>query len=112
VLNLVYVGFGGFLGASLRYLISLVLHKSIFATLLANILGCFLIGIVLTKVENQPLKLFLATGFLGGLTTFSTFSFETFRLLENGMFFKATAYSLGSLLMGFLALFVGMSFIK
>jgi len=106
------VGLGGFIGASLRYLLSLALKKSVLATFFANIIGCFFIGIVLTKIENQSLKLFLATGLLGGLTTFSIFSFETFKLIESAMFFKAALYSLGSVFAGLLALFLGMSLFK
>ena len=112
MINIIYVGLGGFIGASSRYLISIAFTKSEFATFLANVIGCFLIGIILTKVENQALKLFLVTGFLGGLTTFSTFSLETFRLIENGMFFKAAIYSFGSLSVGLFALFLGLSFFK
>ncbi len=112
MLNVIYVSLGGFIGAGFRYLLSLALNKSILATLFANIIGCFFIGIFITKIENQSLKLFLATGLLGGLTTFSTFSFETFELLESGMFFKAFFYSIGSVLTGLLALFIGMSLFK
>ena len=112
MINVIYVGLGGFMGACARYLISNAFTKSELATFVANIIGCFLIGIIFTKVENQALKLFLVTGFLGGLTTFSTFSFETFKLLENGMFFKATVYSLGSLFVGLFALFIGVSIFK
>ena len=67
-----------------------------YGTFAANILGSLLIGIVLgLAAKNDSLSpnqtLFLATGFCGGFTTFSTFSVETLTLLENGLWLKAAA---------------------
>ena len=94
MMNIVFVGLGGFIGASTRYLISLYASKLFtskipIGTLTFNILGSLIIGIVLeltlkTSLISPHMKLFLTTGFLGGLTTFSTFSYETMELIEKG----------------------------
>ena len=94
MMNIVFVGLGGFIGASTRYLISLYASKLFtskipIGTLTVNILGSLIIGIVMeltlkTSLISPHMKLFLTTGFLGGLTTFSTFSYETMDLIEKG----------------------------
>ena len=94
MMNIVFVGLGGFIGASTRYLISLYASKIFtskipIGTLSVNILGSLIIGIVMeltlkTSLISPHMKLFLTTGFLGGLTTFSTFSYETMELIEKG----------------------------
>ena len=81
------VGLGGFLGASLRYLISIFAAKNFggnfpYGTLIANILGALLIGFIMefsmdSALISSNMKLFLTTGIMGGLTTFSTFSMLT-----------------------------------
>lgn len=91
-----YVGIGGFIGASLRYLTSLVILKCFkyefpVATLIINVVGAVLIGLIMylslkSNAISLNLKLFLTTGILGGLTTFSTFSFETVSLFQNGRY--------------------------
>ena len=94
MMNIVFVGLGGFIGASTRYLISLYASKLFtskipIGTLTVNILGSLIIGIVMeltlkTSLISPHMKLFLTTGFLGGLTTFSTFSYEAMELIEKG----------------------------
>lgn len=95
MLNFLTVGLGGFLGACLRYGLTL-LHKAIWpdmhfpiGTLLANLIGCAAIGLVgallFQRHSVSPhVALFLITGLLGGLTTFSSFSFETILMFRNG----------------------------
>ncbi|MDI6605395.1 fluoride efflux transporter CrcB [Aceticella autotrophica] len=97
--NVFYVGIGGFLGASLRYIISLQLSKWFnsnipIGTLTVNVIGGLLIGLIMeisltTDLIPSNLRLFLTTGILGGLTTFSTFSYETIGLFYEGSYLFA-----------------------
>lgn len=99
--KVIIVGIGGFLGAASRYLVSQYCTKWFgnqfpYGTLVVNIIGALLIGIILevfttTNLISENMKLFLTTGILGGLTTFSTFSYETISL------FYASRYSLAIL---------------
>ncbi|MFO7924602.1 MAG: fluoride efflux transporter CrcB [Bacteroidales bacterium] len=90
------IGTGSFIGGVLRYLLSQLVQTKFlstfpFGTLTVNIIGCFLIGLVfgLTDRGNltQEWRLFLATGVLGGFTTFSAFSIESLSLFRDGQFF-------------------------
>jgi len=112
---LVFVG-GGF-GSVARYVIGKWLNNlenSIpYGTLLSNVLGSLLIGIILGylgKTGNmfQSQSLLLATGFCGGFTTFSAFAYENHLFLKNGDYFSFLSYSFGSLIIGILAVFFGL----
>lgn len=95
--KLLYVGVGGFIGACLRYLVSTGLTKSLgtqfpYGTLVVNVIGGVLIGLIMelglnAHLISPELKLFLTTGVMGGLTTFSTFSYETVGFLSDGRYF-------------------------
>ncbi len=92
--SMIYVGIGGFIGACLRYAVSLYSSKMLgtqfpYGTLIVNITGGILIGLIMELSFNTDLippnmRLFLTTGIMGGLTTFSTFSYETINLLSDG----------------------------
>lgn len=85
-------------------------------TLAVNIIGCFLIGIVFGLADKgsmtQNWKLFLATGVLGGFTTFSAFSNEAIMLLRDGNFTYATTYIFSSVALGLLATMAGILICK
>ncbi|MCM1115082.1 MAG: fluoride efflux transporter CrcB [Clostridium sp.] len=105
MLNCLFVGLGGFVGAILRYLISLIPIKNPASfpvnTFIINIAGAFAIGCIafaVSKNENidPKLLLFLKVGICGGFTTFSTFSLETAELIKGGSVVTAVVYVIAS----------------
>ncbi len=92
MIKILVIGIGGFVGAIARYGISGLVHRASpgsfpFGTLAVNVLGCLLIGALMTIVEDrQPftanVRLFLFIGLLGSFTTFSTLGYETFEYLK------------------------------
>ena len=107
---------GGGLGSALRYLVAIAMNQYSkvlpFGTFTVNILGCLLIGMILgyaqkenTLTSNQILL--LATGFCGGFTTFSAFANENLELIKNGEIFNFSVYTIGSVLIGILAVYIG-----
>ena len=118
---ILFIGAGSFIGGISRYLLSLLIQTrtvSLFPlnTLIVNILGCFFIGIVLGIFEKGQIshewKLFFATGILGGFTTFSAFSSETFILFRDGNSGYALLYVLASVLLGLLATYAAYLLVK
>jgi CrcB protein len=113
-----FVFIGGGLGAALRHFVNgaslrLVGSDWPLGTVFINVTGSILMGVVAAlfafKLSLPPaLRLFIATGILGGYTTFSTFSLETALLIERGQPAMALAYVLGSVLLGVGGLFAGM----
>ena len=110
------IGTGSFIGGVLRYLLSQFVQTRFlstfpFGTLTVNIIGCFFIGLVfgISEKVNMPqeLRLFLATGILGGFTTFSAFSNESFGMIRDGQLWYASAYIVSSVLIGLFATFTG-----
>ena len=89
---LMYIGFGGFLGAISRFLLSSFIQRQFnvlfpIGTLFVNVLGSFIIGFMAMFFQNMiepQYKALVMTGFLGALTTFSTFSLENVNMLQDG----------------------------
>ena len=115
-----YIAAGSALGGISRYLVGGMVQKILdttfpAGTLLVNLTGSFLLGLFLRYALETPtltpeLRAFLTVGFCGGYTTFSTFSYETFALLEDGEWARAGAYAslsvllaLGATILGFMA---------
>ena len=112
--NFLLVGLGGGIGSIMRYACSLVISSTYypFATLIVNILGSLIIGLIAgISYKNETFlvswKLFLATGICGGFTTFSAFSIENLQFLQNGKYLQGLTYITGSIVLGITAAWVG-----
>lgn len=111
------VAVGGALGSVLRYGLSNWVHSFVgrgfpYGTLAVNVLGCLAMGILFVlfverSSENTLWRAGLIIGLLGGFTTFSAFSIETFSLMEQGAMAKAIGYVVASLMLCFGATWVG-----
>lgn len=111
------VGAGAAVGAWLRWVLAVWLNQPNgvmpWGTLVANLVGAYLVGLAFGFFATLPAmppfwRLFIVTGLLGGLTTFSTFSAETFALLEEGRLAMAALYAGGSLLGSLILTFLGL----
>ncbi len=119
--NFLLVFIGGGFGSGLRYLIGKYLNSSLgsfpIGTFTVNIIGSLLIGLILgyAAKENslsQNQVLLLATGFCGGFTTFSAFAQENFQMLKTGDIMQFSIYTIGSIVVGLIAVFIGIYIAK
>jgi CrcB protein len=116
------VGFGGFIGTVARFLASRYFQENItsifpWSTLIINIIGSLLIGIIFGISEkgdfmSPEVRLFLAVGICGGFTTFSTFSNDAFLLLRQEEWIRFAFYASMSFFLGLLAVYGGRIIIK
>jgi CrcB protein len=114
---MVAISLGAILGANARFVVGRETaerfhHLFPLGTFLINCSGSFILGFYLTLVSDRPgarpaTRLFIATGFLGAFTTFSTYSDESANLLRADEYLTAFAYAAGSLLLGLLAVWLG-----
>jgi fluoride exporter len=119
---ILYVAAGSSAGGVTRYLSQQFVQKHFpssipFGTLAVNIIGCFLIGMIYGvgekgQVMSPEMRILLATGFCGGFTTFSSFAFENMKLMQDGEYFYMAFYIAASVVIGFLAVFLGALLIK
>lgn len=113
-----YVALGGALGALARYGISGWVYDRMgenfpWGTLVVNLVGCLALGLVIRWLQVSAvapeLRPFLTIGVLGAFTTFSTFSYETVALLQEGQWLRAGLYMGGSVVLGLIAMVAGMA---
>jgi CrcB protein len=115
--DIILVALGGGAGSILRFLTqrgvySVYPHAFPFGTLLVNISGCLLIGVLYGLMERGSLlkpewRVLLATGFCGGFTTFSSFAAENIQLLKEGRVSYFLIYTIASVVLGILGTFIG-----
>ena len=121
MINLFFVAVGGALGATLRYLTSITFnyyfYYSFIGTLFINVLGSFLIGLLIyfiksKEISEEFIKFFFIIGFLGSYTTFSAFSIETIELFMNNKLLLSILYMMLSLILCILAAYIGFNIEK
>lgn len=116
------VAIGGSIGAAARYILSTWAAERFgsdfpYGTLIVNMIGCFIIGAFMVLVTERVIanpywRLLVAVGFVGGLTTFSSFSYETLKLMEDAQHQWAVYNLLANLVVGFFATWLGMTVAK
>jgi len=107
--------FGGALGAGARYLASGAIARAFgtgwpWGTLTVNVVGGFLMGLLVARIgdANDPWRILIGVGMLGGFTTFSAFSLEAVTLIQRGAGVSAAAYIINSVGLSLGALFLGL----
>lgn len=120
--KLLLVALGGGIGATTRYLVSDWAAQRFgsdfpYGTLIVNIVGCFIIGMFMQLVTDRIIvnpywRLLITVGFVGGLTTFSSFSYETLKLLNDGELAFAMYNLASNMILGFFATWIGIAVAK
>ncbi len=115
--GILFVAIGGGVGSAARYLTSLWAAERLgadfpFGTLIVNVVGCYIIGLFMVLATEKYLlpnhwRLLVASGFLGGLTTFSSFSYETLRFVQEGAWPSAAVNLTANLAAGLIATWLG-----
>ena len=118
MINILLVGFGGFIGSILRYLASGAVQQSMkrldfpYGTLAVNVIGCFIIGFLAQYGEkhgafSNESRAFIFIGILGGFTTFSSFGNDTINLARENFVMGALANVGANVILGLLAVWLG-----
>ena len=116
--TVLYAALGGAIGASLRYGVNVTAPKLLgldfpWATMIVNVVGSFIMGVLVAAMAagwntSQEMRVFLATGILGGFTTFSAFSLDFVALWERKNHAAALGYAGGSVVLSLVAVFAGL----
>lgn len=122
MINILLVGLGGGIGAITRYLVSVWAAQKYgsefpYGTLLVNLAGCLIIGLFMQLVTDRIIvnpywRMLVTVGFLGGLTTFSSFSYETVKLVGDGELALAFYNVAANTVLGLMATWVGITIAK
>ena len=118
MIKILMIGMGGFLGAVSRHFVAGLAQKISnnpffpYGTITVNIIGCFFIGLIAALVHEKGYfgpnaRLFIMVGLLGGFTTFSTFSNETFSLIGDGQLLSAAVNVIASIVLGLFGVWLG-----
>ena len=117
-----WIGIGGFVGANARSIVGRIINQHLglffpWGTGAVNITGSFLIGVIFTiltdRVVDDPMwRQLVIVGFLGGYTTFSSYTFEAVAMMQDGRWAPAIGYILGSNVLGLLACFGGIWLVR
>jgi len=119
--HILLVGLGGFLGSVLRFVLSMLVNRHIgtyfpFGTFTVNVLGSLVIGILYglwmrEHIDDSASRLWI-TGFCGGFTTFSAFSYDLHTLINHQQPLILLLYTAGSILLGLAAVYLGISLVR
>ncbi len=120
--TILIVGTGGFIGSVMRYLVQFYIEKGMsstfpLGTLIANIAGSFIIGMVFAIAEkgnllNSEWRIFLTVGICGGFTTFSAFAYNNFTMIKEHSFGQLFINVGGNIFLGILAVYLGIIVIR
>lgn len=107
-LTLPLIALGGAIGSILRYLMVTAIGAPL-GTVAVNLVGSFAIGVLFVLIPREGWQLFLMTGLLGGFTTFSAFSLDTLKLIQQGQTLQAALYVLASVALSLIAVALGVA---
>ena len=115
------MGTGGFIGSVMRYLLQVFIENKLLstfpmATLIANITGSFIIGVVFALAEkslmNSDWRIFMSVGICGGFTTFSAFAFNNFNMIKEHTWNQLFLNIGGTMILGILAVYLGIILVR
>lgn len=119
--TIIIVGTGGFIGTVMRYLLQVFIENKLLstfpmATMIANIIGSFIIGVVFALAEkslmNSDWRIFMSVGICGGFTTFSAFAFNNFNMIKEHTWNQLFLNIGGTMILGILAVYLGIILVR
>ena len=119
--TIIIVGTGGFIGSVMRYLLQVFIENKLLstfplATMIANIIGSFIIGVVFALAEkslmNSDWRIFMSVGICGGFTTFSAFAFNNFNMIKEHTWNQLFMNIGGTMILGILAVYLGIILVR